>query len=115
MHLLNKQPLSIERTVTKYLHKTHTVRNQDGLSKAKQIKKPLWRFVPLESNGRDDGWRKGGKSKVGGIQMGQREKLREKDRGKLFISVAGKKVTLSLSLNVKLFPGWLLKACIINT
>jgi len=34
----------------------------------------------------------GGNSKVGGIQMGQGERLREKDRGKLFISVAGKKL-----------------------
>lgn len=76
--------------------KANIVKNKDILSRGKQIRN-LCGDVSLSGEEWERWWMEGGKSKVvGGIQMGQRERLQEKDRGKLFISVAGKKL-LSLA------------------
>lgn len=93
------------------LAEKHTDKNKDGLSWGKQIKKPLWRFFSLQRNGRDDGWRVE-RVKWEGFKWDREKDCERKIEGN-YSSVWQEK-SYSLSFNVKLFPGWLLKASIIN-
>lgn len=76
------------------------------------MKKSLWRFLSQERNGRDDRWRLE-RVKWEGFKWDREKDCERKIEGN-YSSVWQEK-SYSLSLNVKLFPGWLLKASIINT
>jgi len=80
----------------------HTDKNKDGLSREKQIEKPLLRFLSPDRDRRDDGWRVE-RVKWEGFKWDREKDCERKIEGN-YLSVWQEK-SYSLSFNVKLFPG----------